>query len=99
MAAICDVLAPLARQIFLVPVSSERAAPPEELMEACLKANPLAAARACNSLAEALDLSQVEPFLLVTGSLYLVGEALEALQLESKTGPDERALNEWGAKV
>jgi dihydrofolate synthase/folylpolyglutamate synthase len=97
--AICDVLAPLARRIFLVPVSSERAAPPEELLQACLKANPLAESRACNSLAEALSETQHEPFLLVTGSLYLVGEALEALQSASQPGLDERALNEWALNV
>ncbi len=98
-AAICDILAPLARRIFLVPVSSERAAPPAELLQACRKANPLADSCVCDSLAEALDEAEREPFLLVTGSLYLVGEALEALQLATERGSGERALNEWAAKA
>ncbi len=36
------------------------------------------------------------PLIVVTGSLYLVGEALELLGLSPATG-DERALNEWSA--
>ena len=37
-----------------------------------------------------------EPLVVVTGSLYLVGEALELLGLSPATG-NERALNEWSA--
>jgi dihydrofolate synthase / folylpolyglutamate synthase len=40
----------------------------------------------------------VNPLIVVTGSLYLVGEALELLGLEPATGV-ERALNEWNART
>jgi folylpolyglutamate synthase/dihydropteroate synthase len=92
------VLAPLATRILAVPVSSERAADPAELQSACQEANSLAESRLCSSLAEALSMTTDEPFLLITGSLYLVGEALELLQGASSSRNDERALNEWSVK-
>jgi dihydrofolate synthase/folylpolyglutamate synthase len=95
---ICRVLAPLATRILAVPVSSERAADPAELQSACQEANSLAESRLCSSLAEALSMTTDEPFLLITGSLYLVGEALELLQGASSSRNDERALNEWSVK-
>jgi dihydrofolate synthase/folylpolyglutamate synthase len=91
----CDELAPIAGRIWLVPVSSDRAAVPEQLQQACRKANPAVEAIVCKSLAEALEASTDEPFVLVTGSLYLAGEALELLRLSTEHNPGERALNEW----
>ncbi len=61
-------------------------------------ANPAAAISACASLAEALEKSAGAPFVVVTGSLYLVGEALELIGL-SPAGGSERGLNEWTAPV
>ncbi len=95
---ICDVLAPLAGRIFLVPVSSERTAAPEELRAACRTAAPAAQARACASLAEALDEAAGDGFVLVTGSLYLVGEAMELLNVGDPFARGERGLNEWTTK-
>ncbi|HVU26561.1 MAG TPA: folylpolyglutamate synthase/dihydrofolate synthase family protein [Verrucomicrobiae bacterium] len=94
---ICEILAPLAEQIFCAPVASERAANPDELAEACRQINPRAEIFACSSLAEAMQKISAENFIIVTGSLYLVGEALEILGL-SPAGESERALNEWGTK-
>ncbi len=91
---ICETLAPLAARIFTVPVSSERSANPAELAEACRKLNPSAEIAACHSLADALDKSAADRFVIITGSLYLVGEALELLGL-SPAGNAERGLNEW----
>ena len=93
---ICEVLAPLAARIFTVPVASERTADAGELAVACSLANPAAAIFACASLSEALDQSADTPFIIVTGSLYLVGEALEMRGL-SPAGGGERGLNEWTA--
>jgi len=95
---ICNVLAPLASRILAVPVSSERAADPGELREACGKVNPSIESRFCASLAEALDAASEEAFVLITGSLYLVGEALQLLQGSSVLMKDERGLNEWSLK-
>jgi dihydrofolate synthase/folylpolyglutamate synthase len=91
---ICEALAPLAAQIFTVPVASERAADANELAGACRAANPPAETLACASLAEALKKSANEGFVVITGSLYLVGEALELLGL-SPAAESERGLNEW----
>lgn len=92
---ICKVLAVLARKIFLVPVSSERSALPEDLEPMCRGANPAAEITLCASIREALEASAEESFVVVTGSLYLVGEALARLQGSDEACLDERSLNEW----
>jgi len=91
---ICETLAPLAARIFTVPVASERSADAQELAGACRAANPSAEILACANLAEALKKSANEEFVVITGSLYLVGEALELLGL-SPAAESERGLNEW----
>jgi dihydrofolate synthase/folylpolyglutamate synthase len=93
--AMCATLAPLARRLVLTRVNSERSLDPAELLSACRFANPAAPAQLCPSLAEALALTSDEPLALVTGSLYLVGEALERLHLTAVPRADERGLNEW----
>ena len=93
---ICGTLAPMAARIFTVPVASERTADARELAAACRAANPTAEIAVCDSLRRALDQAASDRFVVVAGSLYLVGEALEWLGLSPATG-DERALNEWSA--
>ena len=93
---ICETLAPLAGKILAVPVASERSANPIELADACRMANPAAEISVCDSLKEALQKTSAENFIVITGSLYLVGEALELLGLSS-AGANERELNEWSA--
>ena len=93
---ICETLAPLAARIFTVPVASERAANADDLAVACRAANPSAEIFACANLAGALKKSGGDAFVVITGSLYLVGEALEMLGL-SPAGKSERGLNEWTA--
>jgi len=94
---ICAALAPLAGRILLVPVPSERTAAPELLRDACARVNPAAQTIACPSLADALKQTANDPLVVITGSLYLVGEAMERLGL-SPTAPSERGLNEWTLK-
>lgn len=94
--SMCRILAPRARSILLVPVSSQRSAAPEELVGACAAGHPGVRLTVCHSLTEALRLTAAEPFRLITGSLYLVGEALTLLGGPAN-GADERALNEWQA--
>ena len=91
---ICEILAPLAARIFTVPVASERAAGADDLAVACRTANSSAQIFACASLGAALDKSAGDAFVVITGSLYLVGEALEMLGL-SPAAESERGLNEW----
>jgi dihydrofolate synthase/folylpolyglutamate synthase len=94
---VCETLAPLASRIIAVPVSSERTARPNELVEACRSVNPAAEIIAYSSLNEALKKAVGDDFVIVTGSLYLVGEALEIFGL-SPTVENERALNEWSSR-
>ncbi len=93
----CEILAPLAGKIFTVPVASERTADAVELATAFRSANPDADVLVCKNMAEALNASKNEAFVVVTGSLYLVGEALELLG-HSPTQTGERGLNEWTAR-
>jgi dihydrofolate synthase/folylpolyglutamate synthase len=92
---ICETLAPLAGRIVTVPVASERTAPPEALCDVCREANPAALVTACSSLADALSQVADDLFVVITGSLYLVGEAMELLKLSPATDGSERELNEW----
>ena len=94
--AMAETLAPLASRILLVPVNSQRTLAPKQLMDTCHAANPSAPVQTCVSLELALTAAASEEFVLVTGSLYLVGQALELLQLSAAPTQDERRLNEWG---
>jgi dihydrofolate synthase/folylpolyglutamate synthase len=95
--AMCERLAPLARRIATVPVGSERTADAAELAGACRRAAPGAEVCCADSLEAAFGLLGNEPLVLVTGSSYLVGEALERLGLAPPVAREEHALNEWAA--
>jgi len=92
-AGICAVLAPLAAQILISPVPSQRGADSQWLADLCRQANSAASVTICSSLAEALARSAKEPFVVVTGSLHLVGDAMVELGLAGST--DEAALNDY----
>ncbi len=94
--AMCGILAPLADRILLVPVPSERSASPEELAEACRRANRRAQVTPYPSLSHALQETVADRFVTIAGSLYLVGEAMELLHLSPAKANNERGLNEWG---
>ncbi len=92
---ICQTLAPLAEKILAVRISSQRTARTEDLAEACREANPAAKILVCGSLSEALHVAEADAFVLVSGSLYLIGEALELMGY-FPSAKSERELNEWG---
>ena len=91
---ICRILAPLATKVFTVPVASQRTAAADELAESFHAANPKLAAMAKPDLIAALIACENEPFIVITGSLYLIGEALERLGVLLSDGK-ERCLNDW----
>ncbi len=91
---ICRLLAPLAKKVFTVPVASRRTAGADELAEVFRAANPAMKVVACEKLSEAIFACQNEPFVVITGSLYLIGEALEWLG-ELPADDPERGLNDW----
>lgn len=96
---VCHLLAPLATKILVVRVSSERAADPSQLQQMCQQVNPSAETTISNSVADALESTADESLVVVAGSLYLVGEALENLEGVPTRAVAERALNEWSAKT
>ena len=96
--SMCHSLAPLAGRILLTPVHSERSEDPSKLVDACLESNPRAPIEVCQSLTDALQKVTDAPFVVIAGSLYLVGEAMELLHLTRASGNDEKALNEWQPK-
>ncbi|HEY4416470.1 MAG TPA: folylpolyglutamate synthase/dihydrofolate synthase family protein [Verrucomicrobiae bacterium] len=93
----CNILAPVAAKIFAVPVASARTADANELARFFQSVNPAAEVVACENFARALAVSKDEPLIVIAGSLYLIGEALEVLGL-SPASAGERGLNEWTAK-
>jgi dihydrofolate synthase/folylpolyglutamate synthase len=93
----CDILAPAAKRVLVVPVSSERTMGADQLAAACRQANPAATVQTCATLAAAFAAAATEPFVVVAGSLYLIGEAMEQLRLAATPAGDEKGLNEWRA--
>lgn len=76
---ICEELAAIAERFVIVPVKSPRAGPAEELLEIVQALRPC---RVCTSLAEAIATTTCgETPALITGSLFLMGEALVLLGL------------------
>ena len=97
-ASMCRSLAPFAGRILLTPVHSERTEDPAKLVVACRESNPHAPIEVCISLKEALTKVSDVPFVVIAGSLYLVGEAMESLHLADISETDEKGLNEWSPK-
>jgi dihydrofolate synthase/folylpolyglutamate synthase len=96
--SMCHSLAPLAGRILLTPVHSERTEDPSKLVAACRESNPRAPIEVCQSLTDALQKVADAPFVVIAGSLYLVGEAMELLHLTRTAANDEKGLNEWQTK-
>jgi dihydrofolate synthase/folylpolyglutamate synthase len=88
--AVAGILAPLARWIFCVPVKSERTCDPAELATLC---GGLVRADLATAYTEALTLPA--GVIVITGSLFLVGEALGTLPFDGnmpQSSVRERAL-------
>jgi dihydrofolate synthase/folylpolyglutamate synthase len=96
-ASMCQSLAPLAGRLILTRVQTDRSEDPVKLVPTCRAVNPSASIATCDSLAEALRNAERDPFIIIAGSLYLVGEAMELLHLADAPADDEKALNEWKA--
>jgi dihydrofolate synthase/folylpolyglutamate synthase len=95
--SMCEILVPVAARLLVVRVASERALGADLLAAACRKANPGVPIRACGSLSEALEGVAEEPFVVIAGSLYLIGEAMELLNILRCPDADEKGLNDWSA--
>ncbi len=91
-----DTLAPILAEKFgsvtLVPVASNRSKPVEELAEQLASIGDL---RTSADLSTALSQSTDHPVLIIAGSFYLIGDALEILGALPEGTSSERELNEW----
>jgi dihydrofolate synthase/folylpolyglutamate synthase len=86
-----EVIAPMADRVVCIPVSSERTLSPAQLAGECRR--HCSQVIEVESLSKGLESIRDDSFVVITGSIYLVGEAMEALGLAKAVG--ERGLNEW----
>jgi len=93
------VLAPVAGRLVLTRVNTERTLEPEQMLALCREANAKAPASIAPSLAAALKETEEDRVVVITGSLYLVGEAIELLGLSPAPATEERGLNDWGRSL
>lgn len=93
--AMCQSLAPLAGRIGLVPVASRRTCSTAELAAVCRQSNPSISITEYSHLRAALRAVRRDPLVVIAGSIYLAGEALQVLGLLPALNADDRRLNEW----
>jgi folylpolyglutamate synthase/dihydropteroate synthase len=92
----CDYLVPHITRLLLIPLSSERTVDPQEVDAYCRSKWPDLPITHHLTLANALDATTSDPFVIIAGSLHLIGEAMELLHI-SPSLRSERSLNEWNA--
>ena len=81
----CRILAPLADMIACTRVNSERTNDPSRLAELCRQANPQADVQTFSDLGAAYEAARKQGgVVVITGSLFLVGEALSHLGLADR---------------
>ena len=86
--AVCRILAPLAARVLCVPVANDRTASADEIARACAPV----AAESCRDIADALEKSSRDEVVIITGSLFLVGEAMASLGVAESVPAQERKL-------
>ncbi len=91
----CLCLAPAVSRVIVTSAQSERATTPEELHEAFASFKIDVSIEVSRSLSEAFALAATDSFVLVTGSLHFVGEAMELMNVLPAPASEERGLNEW----
>jgi len=94
LTSVLKELLPVVSKLVLVPVNSPRSASPDELQKIVEQLNPALPVETRCSIEAALLAVENEPEVLITGSLYLAGEALNLLSAE-RTADTEQLLNDW----
>jgi dihydrofolate synthase / folylpolyglutamate synthase len=81
IAEMADILFPLAEQVVATTVANPRAATPEQIAEAAARtgAELVCSPTPAEALRTAKSLARCKALVVVTGSIYLVGEALQQL--------------------
>jgi dihydrofolate synthase/folylpolyglutamate synthase len=92
----CDILIGGAARVFLVSLESDRTVNPEGVRDYCAARWPSTQFTISSSSAAAVDTALQFPFVVVAGSLHLIGEVMEHLGIAPAL-PSERDLNEWDA--
>lgn len=92
---IVRLLAPIANRILVVPVASHRSLAPQDLAAEFQRQNSRAGVVVGASIKDALKQLASDSFIVITGSLYLIGEAMELLGATTEGVEDEKKLNEW----
>ncbi len=82
-------------EFHFVPLPMERSTPPETLAGILKDFAPDSCVRIHGSTAEALKATCMLRSIIVTGSFFLAGEAMEELQLIPAGAASERGLNNW----
>ncbi len=90
-------LVPLAGRMVTAPVRSARTVTASDLRAACLEGGATPPVEAAESLGAALKACEKDPFVVVSGSLYFIGEALELLGVEMTSTQLDQRLNDWSA--
>ena len=87
----------VASRILTVSVHSDRAADAQLIADRFRAVAPTLPIEACASLTEAIQKSENDERVVITGSLHFIGEAMELLGFEvGQRG--ERALNDWSQR-
>ncbi len=94
-AAVGEHLVPGASRVVVVRVASNRAGDPASLQGICRTAEGQHPVEVASTLADAWKRLSGEGLVLVTGSLYLIGEAMEFL---GEASGNERPLNDWSPR-
>jgi dihydrofolate synthase/folylpolyglutamate synthase len=76
-----DILFPLAQQIVVTPIANPRAATTDQLLQAGSRSGTTMedAASVPAALARACDITAPDGVIVVTGSIFLVGEAMKTM--------------------
>lgn len=97
-AEMAAALVPLCRRVLTAPVASPRSVSAEALRDACRTATVARPVKAVGSVAEALKQSAPDSRVVITGSLYFIGEALALLEEPDESPLNrevDRRLNDW----
>lgn len=94
LTSILNELLPMVSDLHLVPINSPRTAQPGDVARVVNQLDPTVPVQIHDSLIEALKTVPDRSRVLITGSLYLAGEALAALTDPNDRGT-ENVLNDW----
>ena len=83
IAEMAEIMFPLAESVILAPANNPRSAQPQEIIEAAnrVSVSMEAVSDMASALARARDLAGSEDLVVITGSIYIVGEAMRQLGL------------------